>query len=265
MTKTNGSPPSPTAGCTMPASCEMPSIQPDLCATTVPEGSRAGIASLICWAARTARTSRESSGESRRLGPQRLQGPGQVGGGDDVLQTGLAGGRVLDAAGDRAVARPDPIEDGRHRRRADGVEHEVGGEVAGPHDRPVAEPAQRDVLAEVPPGLRVAVLLRVDREDGPVVPGGEGVVHAHRDVEVERPCRGLSVGGHHERELHRAGGVVRLVGAVREVRVAGARPEPDREAAAGGQCVDVRREAGGLRGRHEDPGYGAGAGPRRRA
>ena len=69
---------------------------------------------------------------------QGLELAGEVGGRDQVVEAGLAGLGVLDASADLAAGDREVGEQTVDRLEPDRAEQDVGGEVGGPHDRPVA-------------------------------------------------------------------------------------------------------------------------------
>ena len=99
-------------------------------------------------------------------GGQPAEQGGQVGGGDQVGDAGLPGGEVLDAPAGDAVPGPAQRPRPRHRRQPDLAEHDVGGQVAGPHDHPIGEPAQRRGAADPVPDRVVVVVVLGAGEPG---------------------------------------------------------------------------------------------------
>ena len=173
--------------------------------------------------------------------------PREVRGGDQVVEAVLTRRRVPDPAGQhgRGGAARVP-QHGRHLRRTDVLEQQVGGQVAGLHHRVPGQRAQVDLGAQPVPGPVVLVVVLVQREDAAVVGGPVLVVHRHRPVEVEGAPLGEPVGRDQQRELHGAGGVVPGVGLALEPGRPTGLAGPDRDPGASREpCLDQRAHAVG--------------------
>ncbi len=109
----------------------------------------------------------------------------QVGRGDEVVKTCLAGGGVLDAPRHPRAAGADVAQGLGHRVDAYSFEHQVRREVARPDDGAVAEPSQRDLDPNRRQGSGVAVVGTVHREADATGRRGEVGVYADRLVKVE--------------------------------------------------------------------------------
>ena len=223
MTKTNGS---PSEARRLPASWQMPLTHPDLWPTTCArrKSGRDRVVDLL--GAKDCEDLLAVGGtEQPRGAAQRLELPREVGGGDEVVDarfacgassipraTGSGGSDV--GRGARRSAPSRPLSSTRLVARLLDARS------------PGSEPAQRDCAAESPPGLRVVVVGLVDAVARPVKHRSELVVDHHAPIEVETSGLRLAVRGHHECELHRAGGVVPNVGRVGRPRIAFQRATP---------------------------------------
>ncbi len=207
-------------------------------------------------------------------GGDRAEHPGQVGGGDQVVEAGAAGRGVLDAAGQaRAGGAAGVAQHRRHLGGADVLEQQVGREVArlhgrvpgqGPQGHRGAEPGPRSRR----PGRRAGRARTATRRSADRKSLWTGTAASRSSV----PSLVHPVGGHEERQLHRAGRVVRLL----RVALVRRRPvrltEPDRDGRGrrevrGGPVDEVVQtcRAGGKRGWRRHRLSAAAAGRRRRA